>query len=158
MGRVYLSSSLKLLSTQSLPAGLEQIFQQLEDQINQSPNVAVLFGDKAKLPEGMVSGDVVFKLSDAGVLQIGLFNGVSPQFFDAASLGLNRVGNAVLVGGTVGVLESNVTGQTVVQHSRKVAGGGLGDVTYTLTPGVGFTLNSSSGTDTSTISWFLSEP
>lgn len=65
------------------------------------------------------------------------------------------VGEATLVGGTVTVNNTNVTATTLALLSRRVAGGTLGDLTYTRNAGVSFTINSTSGTDTSTISYFL---
>jgi len=44
---------------------------------------------------------------------------------------------------------------SIVMTSRKTIGGTTGTMSYTLTAGTGFTLNSSSATDTSTISWFI---
>lgn len=68
-----------------------------------------------------------------------------------------RAGNAVLVGGTVTVTNSTVTANTIVMHARKTIGGTVGNMSYTTSAGASFTINSSSGTDTSTISYFLIE-
>jgi hypothetical protein len=50
------------------------------------------------------------------------------------------------------------TTNVLVFLTPKAAGGTIGTYTYTITAGTSFTINSSSGTDTSTISWMLVEP
>jgi hypothetical protein len=67
-------------------------------------------------------------------------------------------GNATLVGGTVTVNTTAATTSVLVLLTRKTAGGTTGELTYTISAGTSFTINSSSGTDTSTISWMLVEP
>ena len=42
--------------------------------------------------------------------------------------------------------------------SVKTTGGTVGTLSYTISDGVSFTINSSSGTDTSTVNWQLWEP
>lgn len=65
-------------------------------------------------------------------------------------------GNAVLVAGTKHVANTNVSVGAVIILSRKTAGGAIGDLTYTIDGGGGgFTINSSSGTDTSTVSYLI---
>lgn len=68
-----------------------------------------------------------------------------------------RAGNAVLVGGTVTVTNTTVTANTVVLMNIKTAGGTLGTLSYTLSAGASFTINSSSAIDTSTVSYMLIE-
>lgn len=68
-----------------------------------------------------------------------------------------RVGNATLVAGTVDVEDISITEFTVITLTRKTAGGTIGDLTYVKDPEVGFTINSSSATDTSRISYELNE-
>lgn len=62
-------------------------------------------------------------------------------------------GNAVLVAGTVTVADTAVTSTSTMIFSRKVVGGTLGNLSYTVSAGVGFTITSTSNTDTSTISY-----
>lgn len=70
-----------------------------------------------------------------------------------------RMGQAVLVGGTVTVSNSSVTASTRIFLSRQVAGGTLGHLSVgTVTASTSFVINSSSATDTSTINWLLIEP
>lgn len=68
-----------------------------------------------------------------------------------------RAGNAVLAAGTRTIANTTVTASTLLFHSRKIAGGTLGNLTYTITPGVAFTINSDNGGDTSTVSYLLVE-
>lgn len=68
-----------------------------------------------------------------------------------------RAGDATLVGGTVTVTNTTVTANTKVLLSRKTIGGTVGNLSYTLSAGASFTINSSSGTDTSTITFMLVE-
>jgi len=66
-------------------------------------------------------------------------------------------GLAVLVGGTVTVTTTAVTSTTIILLSRKVSGGTLGNLTWTVTSGTSFTITSSSGTDTSTVAYLAFE-
>lgn len=68
-----------------------------------------------------------------------------------------RTGNATLVGGTVTVTNTSITANTIVIMNRKTIGGTVGNMSYTLSAGASFTINSSSGTDTSVISYELVE-
>lgn len=68
-----------------------------------------------------------------------------------------RAGDAVLVAGTVAVGCTTVSANTRVYLTRKTVGGAIGDLTYTLNAGVGFTINSANAGDTSTVSFMLLE-
>lgn len=69
-----------------------------------------------------------------------------------------RAGNASLVGGTVTVSNTTVTANTVVILTRKTSGGTIGTaITYTLSAGASFTVNSDNILDTSTFSYMLIE-
>jgi len=68
-----------------------------------------------------------------------------------------RAGSTTLVGGTVAVTNTSVTANTVVLLTRKTAGGTVGNMTYVISAGVGFTINSDNALDTSTVSYFLLE-
>jgi hypothetical protein len=68
-----------------------------------------------------------------------------------------RAGNATLVGGTVTVTNTSVTANTVISINRKTAGGTIGDLTYTLSAGASFTINSASASDTSVVSYHMVE-
>lgn len=63
-------------------------------------------------------------------------------------------GTAALVAGTVNVTLPALNGSTVVLVSRQVPSGTLGSLSVpSLTPGTGFTINSSSSAETSVVSW-----
>lgn len=68
-----------------------------------------------------------------------------------------RAGNATLVAGTVTVTNTTVTANTIVYLTRKTAGGTIGNLSYTLSAGASFTINSDSASDTSVISYILIE-
>ena len=68
-----------------------------------------------------------------------------------------RAGNATLVAGTVTVSNTSVTADTRITLTRKTSGGTIGNLTYTLSAGTGFTINSDSITDTSIITYLLIE-
>lgn len=65
----------------------------------------------------------------------------------------NRYGTATLVGGTIDVLYPDVKTGTLIQVTRTTTGGTAGHLSVAITAGVKFTINSSSGTDTSTVLW-----
>jgi hypothetical protein len=69
-----------------------------------------------------------------------------------------RVGEAVLVAGTVTVANNSVTANTLIFLSRRVAGGTVGNLAYSRVAGTSFTITSSSATETSTVSYLLVEP
>lgn len=69
-----------------------------------------------------------------------------------------RMGEAVLVGGTVTVANTSVTANTKIFLQRRVSGGTAGHLAYSRTAATSFTITSSSGADTSTVTWMLVEP
>lgn len=70
-----------------------------------------------------------------------------------------RSGTATLVGGTVTVANTSVTATTRIQVTSNADGGTPGWLRVSArTAGTSFTITSSSGTDTSTVAWFLVEP
>jgi hypothetical protein len=77
----------------------------------------------------------------------------------AFASGSNRpLNEATLVAGTVTVAHTGITASSLIFLSRRVAGGTLGHLSYTRIAGTSFTINSSSATDTSTVSYFIVEP
>lgn len=69
-----------------------------------------------------------------------------------------RAGNLTLAGGTRTVANSTVSANTIVMLTRKTSGGTIGTaITYTLSAGASFTVNSDNILDTSTFSYFLVE-
>lgn len=74
----------------------------------------------------------------------------------AAAAAAEAWGNATLVGGAVTVADTSITANSILVATRKTAGGTPGTgFTYTLNAGVGFTITSTSGTDTSVISYHV---
>jgi hypothetical protein len=69
------------------------------------------------------------------------------------------MGQATLVGGTVTVNTTKVTASSRIFLTTAVAGGTLGILSVgAMTVGTSFVINSSSGTDTSTVNWIIIEP
>lgn len=69
-----------------------------------------------------------------------------------------RSGTATLVGGTIAVANTSVSATTRIQITRSTLGGTPGHLSFVRNAGVGFTVTSSSGTDTSAFDYFLVEP
>jgi hypothetical protein len=65
------------------------------------------------------------------------------------------LGSSVLVGGTVTVLNTAVTANSKIFLTVSIPGGTQGFLSYTISAGVSFTINSSVGLDTSTVNWFI---
>jgi hypothetical protein len=68
------------------------------------------------------------------------------------------MGTVALVGGTATVSNTSVTASTVIFLNHAATGGTPGHLTYTISAGTSFTVNSTSGTDTSTVNYLLMEP
>lgn len=68
-----------------------------------------------------------------------------------------KVGTATLVGGTKTVANTSVTVNSHIFLSDSTPGGTLGQLSYSKSAGVGFTITSSNVLDTSTIDWFIVE-
>lgn len=66
---------------------------------------------------------------------------------------IGSTGTATLVAGTVTVANQAVTSSSQIRATNMVAGGTVGALSVVLTAGTSFTINSSSGTDTSTVLW-----
>jgi hypothetical protein len=106
------------------------------------------------------NGSAVWTLADgADVTQTGnLIISVVGKGVQIKSGSNARGGNATLVGGTVTVSNTSVTANTLVILTRKTAGGTIGTaITYTLSAGVSFTINSDNPLDTSTFTYYLVE-
>ncbi|MCX4969388.1 glycosyl hydrolase family 28-related protein [Streptomyces sp. NBC_00654] len=69
-----------------------------------------------------------------------------------------RMNVATLAAGAVTVANTSITANTRVLPFRQAAGGALGHLSVTKNPGVGFTITSSSNTETSVVAWVLFEP
>jgi hypothetical protein len=67
----------------------------------------------------------------------------------------SQAGLAILVGGTVMVANTAVTANSKVFLTVSLPGGTQGFLSATTFVGVGFTINSSSGSDTSSVDWLV---
>lgn len=68
-------------------------------------------------------------------------------------------GILTLVGGTKVVATTAIAATDILTLTKKTNSGGAGaDITYTINPGVGFTVNSSVGADASTFGWMIIRP
>ena len=65
--------------------------------------------------------------------------------------------SAAMTAGSIIIANSSVTANTVIFLSPATTGGTQGALSYVSNPGTGFTINSSSATDTSTVNWLLIE-
>lgn len=68
------------------------------------------------------------------------------------------MGISTLVAGTIAISTTIVTATSRIFYSVKTAGGTQGFLSYVITPGVGFTVTSTSVLDTSIIVWEIKEP
>jgi hypothetical protein len=83
---------------------------------------------------------------------------VDKNFGLAISTATNgRLGQAVLVGGTVTVNNTSVTANTLIFLTDATSGGTLGTLSYSKIAGTSFTINSTNVLDTSTVNWLLIE-
>lgn len=120
-----------------------------------------IYADRVEIGPGSTARDTTW--GRQGTAQIGTAD--SDVIIGLAGKGLRvkegtnaKMGVATLVAGTVTVSNTSVTATSRIFIQRRVAGGTLGNITYTKSAGVSFTINSSSGTDTSTVDWFILEP
>lgn len=116
--------------------------EELRISANGSASAGSYLGLKFDGTNGVISSTGIVKIT----APIGLPTGTNA-----------RAGNATLVAGTVTVSNATVTTSTLVILTRKTAGGTIGGLTYTLSSGSSFTINSDSATDTSTVSFLLIE-
>lgn len=115
-------------------------------QILQSQTGSITIGT------GAANGDITLSPNGSGRVTLDIAKPLR------IAIGTNqRAGDAILVGGTVTVANTTVTANTKVIVSRKVSGGTLGFLTYTVSAGTSFTITSSSATETSTVTYWLIE-
>lgn len=82
-------------------------------------------------------------------------------FFDTTGGKINKIliGRATLVGGTATVNTTFASSNCEFFLTNRATGGTVGTLSVgTITDGSSFVINSSSGTDTSTVSWMLIKP
>ena len=100
-------------------------------------------------PASLTEGDLWFD-SSTGFRQyfIGASRPISPK----------RIGSSTLVAGTVTFSTTAVKSTSLIFLSVATVGGTPGTLSYTIVDSTSFTINSSSGTDTSVINWQIWEP
>lgn len=69
-----------------------------------------------------------------------------------------RQGVATLVAGTVTVANTSMAATDRIMLTRATTGGTVGHLSYTITAATSFTINSTSGTETSTVNWVIFRP
>lgn len=69
-----------------------------------------------------------------------------------------RTGTATLVAGTKTVTDTNITANSIILLTVMTAGGTQGFLSYTRSAGASFTINSTSGTETSVIGYVIVDP
>jgi hypothetical protein len=113
-------------------------------------------------------GDYIENVTQAGT-NWGLYSLMAGNFAEGFTIGSSGLrmenaanscfGDATLVGGTVTINNTKVTANSKIFFNIQTAGGTIGvQAVSARTPGTSFTITSTSGTDTSTISWFIIEP
>lgn len=96
---------------------------------------------------GIATSNLRLKVSDATT---GITNKL------AVTTGSNKtIGTATLVGGTVTVNNTSVTANSLIFLSRQTTGGTTGQLSITKSAGTSFTITSTSGTETSTVAWWI---
>ena len=120
-------------------------------------------GSAAAATGNQAGGDVIITgglpggTGDTGDIIIETTNDDSGTF--KINSGANeQVGLATLVGGTVTVNNTKVTANSYIFMNHRTTGGTIGTLSYTIVAGTSFTITSSSGTDTSTVNWWIVEP
>jgi len=99
----------------------------------------------------------VYNSSSADIFHVDALGTLSAQGVKIKTATNGRIGSAVLAGGTNTVTNTSVTANTKIFMTRSTTGGTAGHLSYTVSANTSFTINSSSGTDTSTINWLLVE-
>lgn len=115
--------------------------------------------------QNFYSGDAPTGGTNNWSINSGLINDRDNLNFSTVGKGLifksgtgTRAGNATLVAGTVTVTNTSVTANTLITLTRKTSGGTIGTaITYTLSAGASFTINSDNPLDTSTFTYLLIE-
>lgn len=110
--------------------------------------------DISLTPQGTGNVDVVTGNLDiqAGNLQL---TGAATQLQMEGGAVTDFIGSAVLVAGSVVVANTNIAANDLILLSRSTSGGTPGNLSYVISAGASFTINSSSGTDTSTIAYVI---
>lgn len=134
---------------------------------NSSPQLAIDANGKIEWGSGSNPSDVsLFRDGNVRLHTVNAFATESSLVCDVAGGGLiiregsnARQGVATLVGGTVTVANTSVTANTRIQLTSQADGGTPGFLRVSArVAGTSFTITSSSGTDTSTVAYLMTEP
>jgi hypothetical protein len=131
---------------------LMKLAQALDDKVN-----TIRFSESAvNLPKPR-DGDVGFYTTDPSDAHSGkgLYLRTGSKWGKVVTGTMN---SAVLVAGTKAVSLTSITANAKIFLNRSTTGGTVGHLSYTISAGVGFTINSSSATDTSTVVYIVVEP
>ena len=132
------------------------------NEVELRANGVIAFGTGAGAPTTTISRPTGSTISvNQGPLKLAngsLDVAAAGQGLQVAEGANAKQGTAVLVAGTVTVANTSVTVNSKIFLSRSTAGGTLGHLSYTISAGVSFTINSTSATDTSTINYEIMEP
>ena len=100
--------------------------------------------------DGQISGNIFTDYQGSPTQDTDIvFNGTVTM----TSVATDIRGTATLVAGTVAVSNARIAAGSLVRVARLATGGTLGNLSVAITAGTSFTVNSSSGTDTSTVLW-----
>jgi len=105
-----------------------------------------------------LSGSLLLTDGDAligGGGSVVSLTGADSQYRLHGGAATDFIGTAVLVGGTIAILNTNIAANDRVFIQRITAGGTIGDLTYVIVAATSLTINSDSALDTSTITYFI---
>lgn len=97
-------------------------------------------------------GSVKLKISATAVTSLVPFTATRLNVSTSSN---NGAGTTTLVAGTSTVSNTSITASSIILLTRQTIGGTTGTLSYTLSAGTSFTINSTSATDTSTIGYVL---
>lgn len=117
-----------------------------------SDNAAITFmGDLAEIDFEGDDSRILFEGEDCSIE----FNGVAGGLIMHASDPRDYLGDLTLVAGTATIANTALQAIDTIFLQRRTAIGVIGELTYTITPGVSFTVASSAITDISVVSYFI---
>lgn len=106
----------------------------------------------------LTNGDVVLTDGDVvlnGIGAITSLTGNASQYRLKGGAATDFIGSATLVAGTVTVANTNIAAADRIFIQRITPGGTPGHLSYAISAGVNFTINSSDAADTSTVGYFI---
>ncbi|NDB81708.1 MAG: hypothetical protein EB127_03015 [Alphaproteobacteria bacterium] len=124
---------------------------QIDDQLSNMPDYITPWVPASTLTSGYISES--YGIKQKGVNDVNQLNG--PLQLPSAN---TSIGTATLVGGTVTISTIAAKTGSRIFISRNTPGGTVGHLSApaaSITNGVSFVINSSSGTDTSTVNWWI---